>query len=160
MKIPWRRDWLLTPVLLPGEFHGQRSLAGYSPWGCKELDTTERLTLALSHSQYPNEIGTIIGLLLQMGKLKQQSFGNVSKWQCWDLNPGNLAEFQVSWNLRICGNNTHHYLAICPPDRRNSCFLNKFLSTRKHFPQTPKKMEGRVKITQRKHFSWFLLSKH
>ena len=33
------------PVFLPGEFHGQRSLVGYSPWGCKELDTTEQLTL-------------------------------------------------------------------------------------------------------------------
>ena len=33
---------LPTPVFLPGEFHGQRSLAGYSPWGCKESDTTER----------------------------------------------------------------------------------------------------------------------
>ena len=32
----WRRKWLPTPVLLPGEFHGQRSLLGYSPWGCKE----------------------------------------------------------------------------------------------------------------------------
>src|SRR5574340_1103377 len=42
-KIPWRREWLLTPVFLPGESHGQRSLAGYSPWGCKESDTTERL---------------------------------------------------------------------------------------------------------------------
>ena len=31
-KIPWRRKWLPTPVLLPGESHGQRSLAGYSPW--------------------------------------------------------------------------------------------------------------------------------
>ena len=30
-----------TPVFLPGESHGQRSLAGYSPWGCRELDTTE-----------------------------------------------------------------------------------------------------------------------
>jgi len=30
-----------SPVFLPGEFHGQRSLVGYSPWGCKELDTTE-----------------------------------------------------------------------------------------------------------------------
>ena len=30
-KIPWRRKWLLTPVFLPGEFHGQRSLVGYSP---------------------------------------------------------------------------------------------------------------------------------
>ena len=35
-------------VFLPGEFHEQKSLVGYSPWGCKESDTTERLTLALS----------------------------------------------------------------------------------------------------------------
>ena len=34
-KIPWRRDWQPTPVFLPGESHGQRSLAGHSPWGCK-----------------------------------------------------------------------------------------------------------------------------
>ena len=38
---PWRRKWQPTPVFVPGVFHGQRSLAGYSPWGCKELDTTE-----------------------------------------------------------------------------------------------------------------------
>ena len=38
-KIPWRRAWQPTPVILPGEFHGQRKLAGYSPWGCKESDT-------------------------------------------------------------------------------------------------------------------------
>ena len=31
-----------TPVFLPGEFHGQRSLADYGPWGCKELDMTEQ----------------------------------------------------------------------------------------------------------------------
>ena len=46
-KIPWRREWLPTPVFLPGEFHRQRSLAGYSPWGVKELDTTEKLMLSL-----------------------------------------------------------------------------------------------------------------
>ena len=40
-KIPQRRKWKPTPVFLPGEFHGQRSLEGYSPWDCKELDTTE-----------------------------------------------------------------------------------------------------------------------
>ena len=42
-KIPWRRKWQPTPVLLPEKFHGRRSLVGYSPWGCKESDTTERL---------------------------------------------------------------------------------------------------------------------
>ena len=40
-KIPWRRKWQPTPVFLPGESHRQRSLAGYSLWGCKESDTTE-----------------------------------------------------------------------------------------------------------------------
>ena len=40
-KIAWRRKWQPTPVFLPGESHGQRSLGGYSPQGCKESDTTE-----------------------------------------------------------------------------------------------------------------------
>ena len=40
-KIPWRRAWQLTPGFLPEEFHGQRSLVGYSPWAHKESDTTE-----------------------------------------------------------------------------------------------------------------------
>ena len=43
-KIPWRREWQPTPVFLPGEFHGQRSLVGYSSWGQKESDTTEQLS--------------------------------------------------------------------------------------------------------------------
>ena len=40
-KFPWRRAWQPTPVFLPGEPHGQRSLAGYSPWGRRESDRTE-----------------------------------------------------------------------------------------------------------------------
>ena len=48
--IPWRREWLPTPLFLPGEFHGQRKLAGYSPWDCKQLDTMERLTLSVAFS--------------------------------------------------------------------------------------------------------------
>ena len=46
-KISWKKKWQPTPVFLPGEFHGQRSLAGYSPWGPKESDLTEQLTLSL-----------------------------------------------------------------------------------------------------------------
>ena len=45
-KIPWRREWLPSPVSLPGESHGQRSLVGCSPWGRKESDTTDQLTLS------------------------------------------------------------------------------------------------------------------
>ena len=44
-KIPWRRAWQPTPVFLPGESHGQRSLADCNPWGCKESDTTEQLSI-------------------------------------------------------------------------------------------------------------------
>ena len=44
-KIPWRRAWQPTPVFLPGESHAQRSLVDYSPWGLKESDMTEELTL-------------------------------------------------------------------------------------------------------------------
>ena len=47
-KIPWRRAWQPTLVFLPGECHGQRSLAGYiGPWGCKELDVTEHACMHL-----------------------------------------------------------------------------------------------------------------
>ena len=42
-KIPWRREWQLTLIFLPREFHGQRSLAGYSPCASKQLDMTEQL---------------------------------------------------------------------------------------------------------------------
>jgi len=40
-KIPWERKWQSTPAFLPGKSLGQRSLVGYSPWGCKVSDTTE-----------------------------------------------------------------------------------------------------------------------
>ena len=40
----WRRKWQPTPVFLPGEFHRERRLVGYSPWGCKESDTMEHLS--------------------------------------------------------------------------------------------------------------------
>ena len=43
-KIPWRREWQLTLVFLPGKSHGQSSLVGYNPWGHKESDTTKQVT--------------------------------------------------------------------------------------------------------------------
>ena len=46
-KSPWRWAWQPTPVFLPGESYGQRSMVGYSPWGCKQSDTTE--ATACSH---------------------------------------------------------------------------------------------------------------
>jgi len=50
LGVTWRRKWQPTPVFLPGEPHGQRNLEGYSLWGPKESDTTERLTLGVTTS--------------------------------------------------------------------------------------------------------------
>ena len=58
-KMTWRRAWQPTPVFLPGESHGQRSLAGYSPWDCKESDTTE--VTKHSRTQDVNNLETLEG---------------------------------------------------------------------------------------------------
>jgi len=49
-KIPWRRTWQSIPVFLPGESHEQSSLVGYSPQGCKELDTAEATQHTHTHT--------------------------------------------------------------------------------------------------------------
>ena len=54
-KIPWRRKWQPTPVFLPGESHGQRSLAGYSPWLCRvRQDWAIEHTHSRTHSGISN----------------------------------------------------------------------------------------------------------
>ena len=57
---PWRRKWRPTPVFLPGEFQGQRSLEGYSPWGRKESDMTEQLIHTLLTKRFIDPIKCII----------------------------------------------------------------------------------------------------
>ena len=54
---PCRRAWQLTPVFLPGESHGQRSLVGYSPWGCKETQL-KQLSMHAMHEGNKQETGT------------------------------------------------------------------------------------------------------
>ena len=58
-KVPWRREWQLTLVLLPGESHGQRSLAGYSPWGLTESDMTEVTEHACALGTDPSRWGWV-----------------------------------------------------------------------------------------------------
>ena len=55
-KIPWRREWQPIPAFLPGKSHGQRIPGGYSPWDCKELDTTERAHTLASHLLLPPHV--------------------------------------------------------------------------------------------------------
>ena len=70
-KIPWRRAWQLTPVILPGEAHGEKSLVGYSPRGGKESDMTEPLTLSLSRCHDLQNASVL------------SSFLFIYFWLCW-----------------------------------------------------------------------------
>ena len=92
-KIPWRREWQPTPVLLPGESHGQRSLSGYSQQGHKESDTTERLTfwasqVALVVKNPPASAGDTgdQGLIPGSGRSPGGGHGNPLQYCCLE-NP-------------------------------------------------------------------------
>ena len=66
----WRRKWQPTPVFLPGESHGQRRLAGYSPWGRKELDMTERLSTCSSMFTWKVLVCVFVSVLFILGPRK------------------------------------------------------------------------------------------
>jgi len=78
-KIPWRRKWQPAPVVLPGKSHRQRSLAGYRPWGCKELDMTEHthafatliFFLALSRA---TSFSSFSAIVISLARLNESSF--------------------------------------------------------------------------------------
>ena len=69
----WRMEWQPTPVFLSGESHGQRSLVGYSPYGRKESDTTERLTLSLSSCPVWGNWSSVTALLEILLNISQNS---------------------------------------------------------------------------------------
>ena len=83
-KIPWRKKWQLTLVFLPGESHGQRSLVGYSPWGYKELDTTEATRHAcISQTWLSSELLSLYHTHLLNEKVKTE--GQATAQQQWTL---------------------------------------------------------------------------
>ena len=119
-KIPWRRTWQPTPVFLPGEFRGQRSQEGCSPWGRKESDTTEQLTHTHTHTHTHCRKST--GL-----KVWRSGFGSFMKnenpvyfhmvahmsnsfekqWDLGEATQSSLAlvlylENQEGWNKSVC----------------------------------------------------------
>ena len=81
---PLEKGMATTSVFLPGEFHGWKSLAGYSPWGCKELDTTEQLTekAVASHS---STLAWKIPWTEEPGRL--QSMGSLGVGHDWATSP-------------------------------------------------------------------------
>ena len=84
-KVPWRREWQPTPVFLLGEFHGQRSLAGYGPWGCKESVTwvTNTFTsMAVGLVKATASLATFSRTAVKMasGQLSTEGFSHLGNW--------------------------------------------------------------------------------
>ena len=100
-KIPWSRKWQLTPEFLPGKFHGQMSLVGYSLWGRKESDTTE-LTRTQSTGYW-------------------SITANLSMWHILSMQLFPLLNIQLGINdaylisplVRLQGNQSHIFWQTC-----------------------------------------------
>ena len=67
---PLEKEIANTPVFLSGKFHRQRSLKGCSPWGCKELDTTEQLT-STQRTSVSRACGLVLSVVLSQGRAFQ-----------------------------------------------------------------------------------------
>ena len=83
-KILWRRKWQPTPVFLPGEFYGQRSLVVYSPWSGKELDMTEWLTLHITTTSYnwSVDFSNTINIIPSPYVMNSEIFCSSLAWPC------------------------------------------------------------------------------
>ena len=137
----WRRQWHPTPVLLPRKSHGWRSLVGYSPWGCEELDTTERLYFPFSLSC----IGGGNGNPLQCSCLKNPRDGGAWWAAIYGVTQSRtqlkwLSSSSVEINLaffRACESPEPDILAILILSQfvRNYLkFVNKLFSSWSHLP--------------------------
>ena len=101
-KIPWRREWWPTPVSLPGEFHGQRSLAGYSPWGCR---VRRNLACMHTHIMWFGECST-----LQCSCLENPRDGVAKSWtqlKWLSSSTANTVRVWVLWS----SSHFYHYWA-------------------------------------------------
>ena len=110
----WRRQWQPSPVILPGKSHGQRSLVGYSPWGRKESDTTQRLHFRVSlvakrlkhlpaSARNAGELGSIPGL----GRCPGEGNGNSLQYSCLGnpMDRGALQATNSPWGHERVGHN-------------------------------------------------------
>ena len=112
LENPWKREWQPTPVFLPGEFHGQKSLVSHSPWGCIESDMTEWLTLLLPLMYYVSLVFTVITTLAPVEEkvVKLQTAERRTLMQGNGYSYGKAGKDEPEWEKRdkaivtqICG---------------------------------------------------------
>ena len=117
-KIPWGRKWQPTPVFLPGGVHGQRSLVGYSPWGCKESDTTKVTEHTQTHAQWGNQADFIT---VSVKKSKSAHVQGIKEMLKWIIKETKLFFFPAvgegggKLDLSQTGWNVHNYQLSAAP---------------------------------------------
>ena len=95
----WRRKWQPTPVILLGRFHGLRSLVGYSPWGCKDLDTTEQL-----HSHHSGIIwASLVAQMVKNLPAMQETWISPMGWKDPSLGQEDPLEKGMAYPLQYSG---------------------------------------------------------
>ena len=124
-KIPWRRKWQPTPVLLPGKSHGQRSLSDYSPWGCEESNTTWLATkhahVGLIDIETPQSVVILIILAHVMIALffpLAVRHGYVTCFGQWNIGVSLQGKpFGASSQLHLCHHNLQWFRGLlCQPE--------------------------------------------
>ena len=111
-KISWRREWQPTPVFLPEESHGQKSLVSPSPWGHKESDLTERLTHIVKGFSEVNEAEVDVFLELSCFFNDSADVGNlISGSSAFSKSSLNIWKFMVHTVLKPGLENFEHYFA-------------------------------------------------
>ena len=118
-KIPWRRKWHPTRVLLPGESHGGRSLVGYSPWGHKESDTTERLhfTSQVPQLSYPSADGHL-GCFHVLAIVSSAGRRILNHWIAREIQ---ALPFDVFYSFSFSGHAGQHTASQVPNQGSNWC---------------------------------------
>ena len=126
-KIPWRRDWLFTPVFLSEEFHGERSLVGFSPWGHKESDVTELLTTC---GQVMVILSACVGREISTGRIRNVHGSHKESDKTWRLNNNsNNKREQIKGLLRCLS-----VWSDIPVSHRNLCIAVTLIHRVSIFP--------------------------
>ena len=155
-KIPWRRAWHPTPVFLPGESHGQRSLVGYSPQGCKELDMTEHAHMQEFHSHtftvFSRPKGTQVVAIGYLMFTKKGEKGIIWNHLCipekeWSpvkalLYLGTAVRHQIF--LELFATHTRHSVSLCRDndDEMQILFLTKLVWWDQNLKVWPSRFPG------------------
>ena len=101
-KIPWRRAWQPTPVFLPGESQGLRSLVGYNPWGCKESAAPEHTRYWVSFGKFYTHLESIIEAKQLPLNMLEWGHSLQEPWPDPKYLRKHLATFLILYGLQSC----------------------------------------------------------